>query len=214
MKIVKRSASPNGEESNSPTPSPRPVAKIESPPPSAKKTSVEVNGTDTNDTSPKFSNMELVKENQEAIFNPAAINAAAAFAMPPGPPSNVGQSVTFSTRAIENVSDIMDALNISASTSIKYGTIHGNASASFVNENKVLDSQLNYIVSVKVNNDASMTPDDMEFNPIEGVPPERFTEVFGDCFISGMKSSRIFNNILADITRLFGGRGIQCDYFR
>ena len=47
------------------------------------------------------------------------------------------QSVTFSTRAIDNVSDIMDALNISTAMSIKYGTIHGNANCSIVNENKV-----------------------------------------------------------------------------
>lgn len=82
----------------------------------------------------------------------------------------------------------MDALNISTAMSIKYGTIHGNGSASFVNENKVLDSQLNYIVSVKVNNIGPIEPEDMEFQPIERLPPEKFTEVYGDAFISGKPS--------------------------
>jgi len=48
------------------------------------------------------------------------------FEIPAGPTPTTSQSVTYSTRAIENVSDIMDALNISTSMSIKYGTIHGN----------------------------------------------------------------------------------------
>lgn len=48
------------------------------------------------------------------------------------------------------MADIVDALNISSSLSIKYGTIKGSGSASYVNENKVNDSDLNFIVSVKV----------------------------------------------------------------
>ncbi|KAF2089392.1 hypothetical protein K490DRAFT_55003 [Saccharata proteae CBS 121410] len=107
------------------------------------------------------------------------------------------QSVTFSTRAIDNVSDIMDALNISTALSIKYGTIHGNGSASFVNENKVLDSQLNYVVSVKVNNDADSDPQDMEFHPIDDLPPEKFTEVYGDAFISGFLEGGEFNAVIS-----------------
>lgn len=48
------------------------------------------------------------------------------------------------------MADIIDALNISSSLSIKYGTIKGSGSASYVNENKVNDSDLNFIVTVKV----------------------------------------------------------------
>jgi hypothetical protein len=60
------------------------------------------------------------------------------------------QIVTYSTRSVQNISDIVDALNISSSASIKYGTISGNASCSFVNEDKVNDSDINYILTVKV----------------------------------------------------------------
>jgi hypothetical protein len=81
--------------------------------------------------------------------------------------------------------------------SIKYGTIHGNGNASFVNENKVLDSQLNYVVSVQVNNNTQTRIDEMEFQPIDHVPADKFTEVFGDCFISGFVEGGIFSAIIS-----------------
>jgi hypothetical protein len=114
-----------------------------------------------------------------------------------GPAPTTSQSVTYSTRAIENVSDIMDALNISTSMSIKYGTIHGNGNASFVNENKVLDSELNYIVSVTVNNDAQSPAEEMEFQDIPGLPLDRFTEVYGDTFVSGFTEGGEFNAVIS-----------------
>jgi hypothetical protein len=117
--------------------------------------------------------------------------------VPSGPTPTTSQSVTYSTRAIENVRDIMDALNISTSMSIKYGTIHGNGNASFVNENKVLDSELNYIVSVIVNNDALAATEDMEFLDIPNLPLDRFTEVYGDSFISGFTEGGEFNAVIS-----------------
>ncbi|KAF2264615.1 hypothetical protein CC78DRAFT_532991 [Lojkania enalia] len=119
------------------------------------------------------------------------------FAILDGPVPTTSQSVTYSTRAIENVSDIMDALNISTSMSIKYGTIHGNGNASFVNENKVLDSELNYVVSVIVNNDAHAQIEEMEFQDIPGLPLNRFTEVYGDSFISGFAEGGEFNAVIS-----------------
>ncbi|KAF2116088.1 hypothetical protein BDV96DRAFT_598853 [Lophiotrema nucula] len=119
------------------------------------------------------------------------------FQIPTGPIPTTSQSVTYSTRAIENVSDIMDALNISTSMSIKYGTIHGNGNASFVNETKVLDSELNYIVSVIVNNDAQARTEDMVFQDIPGLPLDRFTEVYGDSFISGFTEGGEFNAVIS-----------------
>jgi hypothetical protein len=119
------------------------------------------------------------------------------FEIPAGPVPTTSQSVTYSTRAIENVSDIMDALNISTSMSIKYGTIHGNGNASFVNENKVLDSELNYVVSVIVNNDERAARDELEFQQIPELPLERFTEVYGDSFISGFTEGGEFNAVIS-----------------
>jgi len=81
--------------------------------------------------------------------------------------------------------------------SIKYGTIHGNGNASFVNENKVLDSELNYVVSVIVNNDALAATQEMEFQDIPGLPLDRFTEVYGDSFISGFTEGGEFNAVIS-----------------
>lgn len=144
----------------------------------------------------EFRNNSLIQGSSAAALAPKTIAGVTPFTIHE-PVTNAVQSVTFSTRAIDNLSDIMDALNVSAATSIKYGTIHGNASASFVNESKVLDSQLNYVVSVKVNNIDQSEPVDMEFQPIKDLTPDRFTEVYGDSFISGFLTGGEFNAVIS-----------------
>ena len=106
------------------------------------------------------------------------------------PHKNMVQIVTYSSRMVENVSDIMDALNISSSASIKYGTIKGSGSASIVNENKVMQSDLNYIVTVKVTNETSPVADKMTFNPIPELDTSKFTEVFGEYPVEGIHCHR------------------------
>ena len=95
------------------------------------------------------------------------------------PHKNIVQIVTYSSRMVDNVSEIVEALNISSSASIKYGTIKGAGSSSIVNENKVNQSDLNYIVTVKVTNETSPLADRMTFNPIPEMENSKFTEVFG-----------------------------------
>ncbi|KAK4690509.1 hypothetical protein P7C71_g6298, partial [Lecanoromycetidae sp. Uapishka_2] len=113
------------------------------------------------------------------------------------PHKNVVQIVTYSSRMVDNVSDIVEALNISSSASIKYGTIKGAGSASIVNENKVEQSDLNYIVTVKVTNETSPVADKMTFNPIPELDNKKFTDVFGDCFISGFTEGGEFSAIVS-----------------
>ena len=113
------------------------------------------------------------------------------------PHKNVVQIVTYSSRLVDNVSDIVQALNISSSASIKYGTIKGAGSASIVNENKVNQSDLNYIVTVKVTNETSPVADKMTFNPIPEMENKEFTDVFGDCFISGFTEGGEFSAIVS-----------------
>jgi hypothetical protein len=142
--------------------------------------------------------------NAQAATNPQPVEPSTLpFTILSGPIACGSQSVTFSTRAIENLSDLMNSLNISAAASIKYGTIHGSANAVFVNEGRVLESQLNYLVSVKVSNSVeehapkTNAPESLEFQPIDGVPAERFTEVYGDSFISGFIEGGEFNAIIS-----------------
>ena len=113
------------------------------------------------------------------------------------PNKNVVQIVTYSSRMVDNVSDIVEALNISTSASIKYGTIKGAGNSSIVNENKVNQSDLNYIVTVKVTNETSPVQDKMTFNPIAELDNKRFTDVFGDCFISGFTEGGEFSAIVS-----------------
>jgi len=115
-----------------------------------------------------------------------------------------------------NISEIVEALNISSSASIKYGTIKGAGSASIVNENKVNQSDLNYIVTVKVTNETSPVADKMTFNPVPELDNTKFTDVFGrrndtmfarqcngilimagDCFISGITEGGEFSAIIS-----------------
>ncbi len=105
--------------------------------------------------------------------------------------------MTFSTRSVDNISDVIAALNISTSASIKYGTIGGNAGAGFANEGKVLTSQLNYVISVKVNNEAPVRQQQMVFQELEGLDPKRFTDVYGDCFISAFLEGGEFNAVVS-----------------
>ena len=100
------------------------------------------------------------------------------------PHQNVVQIVTYSSRLVDNVSEIVEALNISSSASIKYGTVKAAGSASFVNESKIESSDLNYIVTVKVTNQTSPIADKMTFNPIPELDNAKFTEVFGKIFLN------------------------------
>ncbi|KAL9621197.1 MAG: hypothetical protein Q9160_004329 [Pyrenula sp. 1 TL-2023] len=107
------------------------------------------------------------------------------------------QIVTFSSRQIENVSDIMDSLNISTSASIKYGTVKASGSSNFVNEHNINDSDINFMVSVKVMNEVYPVPTTMTFNAIEGLTPNRFPAVFGDSFIAGFIEGGEFTAIIS-----------------
>ncbi|KAL9065997.1 MAG: hypothetical protein Q9161_007848 [Pseudevernia consocians] len=130
--------------------------------------------------------------------NTLSVPATTVHPSEPTPPhKNVVQIVTYSSRMVDNVSDIVQALNISSSASIKYGTIKGAGSASIVNENKVNQSDLNYIVTVKVTNETSPVADKMTFNPIPEMENSKFTDVFGDCFISGFTEGGEFSAIVS-----------------
>ena len=90
------------------------------------------------------------------------------------------QSVTYSSWQINNISEIADSLNVSAYALVKYATVEANANTAMIHESTLHDSQLNYMVSVKVTNESASDQELMEFQPIEGIPPESFTQVWLD----------------------------------
>lgn len=175
------------------------IASIPSAPESS--ASPTVNGSLPNGDSPAAGTAPPPKDatRKDTTATVASETAASSSVVEKAPPpaKNLSQIVTYSSRLVSNMADIVDALNISASASIKYGTVKGSGSASFVNENKVSQSDLNYIITVKVTNAVHTYPDQMKFNPMDDLDPKDFTEVFGDCFISGFLEGGEFSAIIS-----------------
>ncbi|KAE8314344.1 hypothetical protein BDV41DRAFT_575903 [Aspergillus transmontanensis] len=110
----------------------------------------------------------------------------------------VAQSVVFKTSVIDKMSDITDALNISGALTIKYNNlIDGTGKGSFINSNKVKDADINFLISVKVINQTVTDNALTEFAPIDNLPAEKFTEVYGDTFISGFQEGGEFNAVIS-----------------
>ena len=64
--------------------------------------------------------------------------------------SGPSQVVSYSSRFVEKISDVARAMNISAGSSIKCGSIEGSGKTLSVDEVKFVSSDLNVLVSVKV----------------------------------------------------------------
>jgi hypothetical protein len=109
----------------------------------------------------------------------------------------ISQNVTYTARAVDNLADVIDALSISSSATINYGAAKFHGSTSIIKESVVNESDLNFIVSVKVTNEASIDLGHMEFKPIKGLDPGDFTAVYGDCFIAGFLDGGEFSAIIS-----------------
>ncbi|KAJ7483182.1 hypothetical protein FB451DRAFT_101262 [Mycena latifolia] len=92
--------------------------------------------------------------------------------------------VVWTAKFVDRISEITDSLNVSHASQIKCDFAPGGTktSASFVDTNKFIQSQINYLIQVRVTNQPS---DPAEFDPIPGIPHSRFTRFYGDSFISG-----------------------------
>ena len=108
----------------------------------------------------------------------------------------VNQTVKYTAHAVDNVADIVDTLNISSSATINYGTGSALGNTAFVKENNLGESDLNFIVSVKVTNESPVFHRHIEFNPIPGLDPGRFSSVYGDSFIAGFLEGGEFSAIV------------------
>ncbi|KAF2007639.1 hypothetical protein P154DRAFT_152 [Amniculicola lignicola CBS 123094] len=108
----------------------------------------------------------------------------------------VSQIVSYSSRFVEKLSDITDAMNISASLSIKTSKIGGSANGAFIDSDKFKESDLNFFIQVKVVNQSTMARNYTEFEKID-VPPAQFNDVYGDCFISGWEEGGELNALLS-----------------
>ncbi|VUC37255.1 unnamed protein product [Clonostachys rosea] len=107
------------------------------------------------------------------------------------------QIVTYSSRFVDKLSDVTDAMNISGSLSIKTSTIGGKASGSYVDSDKFKSSDINFHLQVRVTNQIHDAKNYNVFNKIEGLDGSRFSEVYGDSFISGWEEGGELNAIVS-----------------
>jgi hypothetical protein len=95
------------------------------------------------------------------------------------------------------LSDVVKALNVSAALSVKVGNITGSGSGSYIDEDKVKESEINFIIQVKVTNLTTKLPINVEFNEIPLKDPNDFTKIYGDTFISGFLEGGEFFGLIS-----------------
>ncbi|KAF2108743.1 hypothetical protein BDV96DRAFT_652676 [Lophiotrema nucula] len=113
--------------------------------------------------------------------------------------SNVSQVVSYSSRFVEKISDVVRSMNISAASSIKSGTIEVSGNSLSVDEAKFASSDLNAVVSVKVINQTTQMTKNPRFVPMDGVEmdSEKFFDYYGDCYISGFMEGGDLHGIVS-----------------
>ncbi|KAF4415099.1 hypothetical protein FACUT_13685 [Fusarium acutatum] len=95
---------------------------------------------------------------------------------------NSPQKVSYSVKAIEQVSDMVDELDISRAATIQSGTIEAHGIS-----NAFEDADISLMISMKVINQTASLKASVPFKPIGGLLPgsRGFTKAFGDSYISG-----------------------------
>jgi hypothetical protein len=68
----------------------------------------------------------------------------------PTAPRGPSQTVTYTTRFVDQLSDVTEDMSVLASLSIKAGKVGGSGKGSFVDSDKFKESDLNFYISVKV----------------------------------------------------------------
>lgn len=88
-------------------------------------------------------------------------------------------------------------MNVSAALSIKTAGFEGSANGKYVDTDKFKESDLNFFIQVKVTNQEHMASDYNVYKKLPLLPPGRFTDVYGDTFISGWEEGGEFNALLS-----------------
>ncbi|KAF5535184.1 hypothetical protein FMEXI_10935 [Fusarium mexicanum] len=86
-------------------------------------------------------------------------------------------------------------MNISGSLSIKAPTIGGKAIGSYVDSDQFKSSDIIFHLQVKVANQIHEPPEYCIFNKISKVKKEEFSEMCGDCFLSGCEKGGELNAV-------------------
>lgn len=110
--------------------------------------------------------------------------------------------MTYSSRYVSKLSEVSNNLNVSGSLSIRYGEISGGGSGSYVDAEVFQQSDINFLVVVKVINQTINIKDQLQFWPLDKDTPiaydaKKFTDIYGDSFISGFQEGGQFSAIVS-----------------
>lgn len=72
--------------------------------------------------------------------------------------------------------------------------------ASFVDSTDIKKADIKYLIHVKVINQRLVADNMTEFCPIDHIEPGQFTDVYGDCFISGFVEGGEFDALITITT--------------
>ena len=97
------------------------------------------------------------------------------------------QTVSYSARFVEKMSEVVRAMNISAGSSIRTGSVSVSGGGNNIDEIEFSESDLNVVISVKVINQTRNLRDNISFNQmdIKNMDSNQFHNIYGDTFISG-----------------------------
>ncbi|KAK7454066.1 hypothetical protein VKT23_011579 [Stygiomarasmius scandens] len=113
---------------------------------------------------------------------------------------NIPHEMTWNTKFVDRVSEVIDELNVSAALYIRCDAAGSGKTtpASFFDLHKFTESDINYWIQVKVTTQQLVCPDLTQFSPIKDTPSKlEFTRVYGDSFISGFTEGGEFNAIVS-----------------
>jgi hypothetical protein len=116
----------------------------------------------------------------------------------------VPQIVDYKTSLTNRVSDALEHLNVSAAASILVGGVSASGGGSYIQEDKIQQSDLTYVLSVKVTNDiTALDINDMKFNNVDKITQDQDTFIgsYGDGFISGFIKGGEFSAIVSMVMK-------------
>ncbi|KAK3395070.1 hypothetical protein B0H63DRAFT_362420, partial [Podospora didyma] len=109
----------------------------------------------------------------------------------------IAQEVVYKTAVIDKVTDVTSAMNINAAFAIKYDTFDAKGKGDFINTSKVKESDVSFMIAVKVVNQVIYDNLLTKFDPIPDVKLESFASVYGDSFISGFQEGGEFIAVIS-----------------
>ncbi|KAF2421480.1 hypothetical protein EJ08DRAFT_682947 [Tothia fuscella] len=109
----------------------------------------------------------------------------------------VAQEVTYKATIVDKVTDVTKAMNINAAFAIKYDSFNASGKGDFINTSKIKESDVSFMISVKVINQVIYDHALTKFNPIAEIKESNFADVYGDSFISGFQDGGEFTAVIS-----------------